>query len=226
MCKIIGMSDMPLEPDSLDMAAFTPDTYVSEVWQSDGGNHLEMMIVTACWPRADIDLAKVRFCAATDVICEMLEEAAVQVGCLLGDDARIHLLNQQFRGKDSATNVLSFPAFGFEDGGGPEGGETNSTAEVQILGEVAIARQTVIAEAQFEAKTLGNHLTHLWVHGVLHLFGFDHETDSDAAAMEELETAILATLGIANPYSEFSPVLKNSTDDNLGPDGTIKRITS
>lgn len=104
---------------------------------------------------------------------------------LLTDDATLRDLNGRFRGKDRPTNVLSFPA--------PE------TASPH-LGDVALAYGVCAQEAREQGKTLAAHLTHLTAHGVLHLLGYDHETEAEAEAMEGLERAILARLGLADPY--------------------------
>jgi probable rRNA maturation factor len=102
---------------------------------------------------------------------------------LLADDARLKALNAQFRGKDKPTNVLSFPASGGD-----------------YLGDVAIAHGVAAREAVATTKTIHDHAVHLAVHGVLHLLGYDHETAREAQVMEPLEIAILAELGIADPY--------------------------
>ena len=120
--------------------------------------------------------------------------AAAPVSLLLSDDAALRRLNAEFRGRDTPTNVLSFPA------AAPPG------VAVPILGDIALAFETCAREAAEEGKPLGDHMTHLVVHGVLHLLGFDHETDAAAAAMEALETRVLAGLGIADPYrAEAAP---------------------
>ena len=104
---------------------------------------------------------------------------------LLADDARLKTLNRDFRGKNKPTNVLSFPS---EDPG--------------YLGDIALAFGVTEKEAKAGGKRFADHAAHLVVHGVLHLMGYDHETDAEALRMEPLETAILATLGIADPYRE------------------------
>jgi probable rRNA maturation factor len=111
-----------------------------------------------------------------------------EISLLLTDDAQVRELNSRFRGKDKPTNVLSFPSNESNDG-------------VRFLGDIAIAFETVEREARAEGKTLEANLSHLVVHGVLHLLGFDHENDRDAEKMERLETEILATLGFADPYA-------------------------
>jgi probable rRNA maturation factor len=116
------------------------------------------------------------------------EGATGSVAVLLGDDAAIAALNQQFRDKAGATNVLSFPPAGGAEG---QGG---------FLGDIALAAETIAAEANFQSKSFANHASHLVVHGFLHLLGYDHFSPEEAEAMEARERAILATLEIADPY--------------------------
>ena len=117
-------------------------------------------------------------------------EAAV----VLTDDARVRLLNRDYRNKDHATNVLSFPAFEADD-------MARLPANAPLfLGDVVIALETAVAEARAETKTVADHLSHLVVHGMLHLIGHDHETDDEAAIMERLEVDVLGQLGVADPY--------------------------
>lgn len=108
------------------------------------------------------------------------------VTVLLTDDATVRDLNHRFRGKDSVTNVLSFPA--------PENRERH-------LGDVALAFGICAREAEEQGKPLAHHLQHLVAHGVLHLVGYDHETDAEAEQMEGLERVILAGLGVPDPYT-------------------------
>lgn len=105
---------------------------------------------------------------------------------LLTDDAAQHALNLQFRSKDSSTNVLSFPA--------PENPEDH-------LGDISLAFEVCAAEARDQAKSFAHHLQHLVAHGVLHLVGYDHETDAEALEMEGLERQVLAGLGVPDPYA-------------------------
>jgi probable rRNA maturation factor len=112
------------------------------------------------------------------------------VAVLLTDDAAVRRLNAQWRGLDKPTNVLSFP---------PAPG-TDSPHETKSLGDVAIAYETTAREAESEDKRFADHLAHLAIHGFLHLLGYDHESDTQAAEMEQLERVILARLGISDPY--------------------------
>jgi probable rRNA maturation factor len=113
-----------------------------------------------------------------------------EASVVLGDDALVRALNQSYRGKDKPTNVLSFP---FQV---PPGGAHNG-----ILGDVVLAAETVAREAAERGIPPVHHLQHLVIHGLLHLLGFEHETDAAAENMERLETEILATLAIADPYA-------------------------
>jgi probable rRNA maturation factor len=116
--------------------------------------------------------------------------ADVQVALNFADDETLARLNAQWRGKPKPTNVLSFPA-------GP--GMTPPDAPV-FLGDVILAAGVTRAEAQEQGKSWEDHITHLIIHGVLHLAGHDHETEDEASAMEALEIRAMAALGLANPY--------------------------
>jgi probable rRNA maturation factor len=129
--------------------------------------------------------------------------AGRDVAILLTSDDAIAALNAQYRGQDKPTNVLSFPA--------PALPPSIAFAEEEQppLGDIAIAYETVMREAAREAKPPIFHLAHLTVHGLLHLAGFDHETDAEAEHMEATERDILASIGIPNPYptSDEPPAL-------------------
>lgn len=122
----------------------------------------------------------------------------VEVAVRLTDDAEVHALNRDFRGKDKPTNVLSFPqvqADLLESLANSDDGEI-------LLGDIVLARETCAREAMEKKVSLIDHATHLIVHGTLHLVGYDHMDDVSAAAMEALEVKALASLGIANPYAD------------------------
>jgi len=115
---------------------------------------------------------------------------------LLADDKTLRRLNRHFRGKNKATNVLSFP-------GSPLDGRTAgrfASAAAPYAGDIAIAHGVTKLEAKAAGKKFADHAAHLVVHGVLHLAGYDHERPKDAKVMEPLEVKILARLGIADPY--------------------------
>ncbi|MEJ1159652.1 rRNA maturation RNase YbeY [Prosthecomicrobium sp. N25] len=119
--------------------------------------------------------------------------AGAEVSVVLTDDARIRVLNRDFRGFDKPTNVLSFPGSDEDEDLGP------------LLGDIVVARETAAREALDEGRPLAHHVSHLIVHGLLHLVGYDHEEEADAEAMERLETRILAGLGIPDPYAGTVP---------------------
>jgi probable rRNA maturation factor len=133
---------------------------------------------------------------AEDIVRKAVAEAAAAVSTTAGelaivltDDSSIRALNREWRDKDAATNVLSFPL--------PAG---SASGTVKLLGDIVIAYETTAHEAEAEGKPLQNHLAHLAVHGFLHLVGYDHETDQEADAMESLEAVILSRLGVPNPH--------------------------
>lgn len=124
--------------------------------------------------------------------------------CVMGcDDARIAELNGEFRAKGQPTNVLSWPSEerGSEFAGeAPEPPEPGTADDPTALGDIALAWDTCAREALEQGKTMQDHVTHLIVHGLLHLLGYDHEDDDDAELMESTETRILGQLGVADPY--------------------------
>jgi probable rRNA maturation factor len=123
--------------------------------------------------------------------------ARAEISVLLSDDATVRRLNAAYRGKDRATNVLSFPTFDRILEAAPE----QLPCGPVPLGDVVLALETVRAEAVAGAKPLSSHVSHLVVHGCLHLLGYDHEDHEDALRMEALERSILGQLGIADPYA-------------------------
>lgn len=121
----------------------------------------------------------------------------VEVAVRLTDDEEIQRLNRDFRGKDKPTNVLSFPMHEPDDISDVLGSEGMDV----LLGDIAVALETVLREAEEKSIRMEDHVMHLVVHGTLHLLGMDHQHDAEANAMEDLETRILARLGIADPYA-------------------------
>lgn len=122
--------------------------------------------------------------------------AVGELAVVLTDDAAIRALNRDWRCKDTTTNVLSFPA------NEPRG----ARGIPRLLGDIVIAYETTEREARAERKLFAHHLAHLAVHGFLHLAGYDHVADEEAAAMERLETAILARLDVPDPYIARSAI--------------------
>lgn len=145
---------------------------------------IEVEIEAEAWTGQLADAEALVIAAAEAALKGAKAEGGIVV--LLADDAAIHELNQQFRDKDQATNVLSFPA-----AENPE----------HHLGDVALAFETCLREAKDQSKPLAHHLQHLVTHGVLHLLGYDHITDAEADQMEGLERIVLAGLGIPDPYA-------------------------
>ena len=121
-----------------------------------------------------------------------LRKSTGELALTFGDDATLRTLNSRYRGKDKPTNVLSF--------GSPEDWNGAAPDQPCPLGDVILARETVLREARQQGKTPADHATHLVIHGVLHLLGHDHTRSADARKMEAIETDILARLGIADPY--------------------------
>lgn len=147
-------------------------------------------------PKASAIIRKAVRAAATATSTPQAELAIV-----LTDDSAIHALNRDWRGHDAPTNVLSFPAV---QPSGASGRKLRSRAQTRPapLGDIVIAYETVAREAKHEGKPFRNHLSHLAIHGFLHLIGYDHETNRDAKEMETLETGILAGIGVPDPYAD------------------------
>jgi probable rRNA maturation factor len=158
----------------------------------------EVLVVADSWqtePDAEAVIHRA-IAAAAEIADADIGEAELAV--MLTDDAGIRTLNNNWRGIDKPTNVLSFPALQPTGPSGPDDAP-------RMLGDIAIAYDTTRREADEEQKPFDHHLSHLAVHGFLHLIGYDHEKDDDAEAMEALEREILAQLGIPDPYADRSP---------------------
>jgi probable rRNA maturation factor len=156
------------------------------------GIAIDLTVEAGDWPakrslrtlvRKAVDAALGEIGASLDAPCEL--------GVVFTDDVRIQALNAAWRGKDKPTNVLSFPAFPLAPG----------DRLPPMLGDVVLAAQTVAREADLEGKPLDHHITHLVIHGFLHLLGHDHENEGEADRMEALERAALARLAIPDPYA-------------------------
>jgi probable rRNA maturation factor len=144
---------------------------------------LDLRIEAAAWSDQISDLDAVCVRALTAGVAQAGAQGEVSV--LLTDDAEIQVLNRDWRGKDKPTDVLSFPA-----------------AEIDrpFLGDIAIAFETMQRDAASRKIALDQHLSHLLIHGLMHLLGHDHKDDTEAAEMEALEIAALASLGWPDPY--------------------------
>lgn len=145
---------------------------------------IDVEIEAEAWATALMDAEDLVRAAAQAALSHRSQTGGVAV--LLADDEMVRGLNAQFRRQDKPTNVLSFPA-----PKNPEG----------YLGDLALAYGVCAAEAAAQGKPLAAHLQHLTVHGVLHLLGYDHESDAEAETMEGLERDILAGLGVPDPYA-------------------------
>ena len=158
----------------------------------------DVLVVADCWqaePDAEAVVQRAIAAAAETVDADVGD---AELAVMLTDDAGIRTLNSNWRGIDKPTNVLSFPALQPTGPSGPDDAP-------RMLGDIAIAYQTTRKEADDEQKPFDHHLSHLAVHGFLHLIGYDHEKDDDAEAMEALEQRILAQLGIPDPYADRDP---------------------
>lgn len=129
-----------------------------------------------------------------------LPKGMIQLSILLTSDAEVRRLNKLWRGQDKPTNVLSFPADQITLGRQEKNKKSMVQSKPILLGDVVMARETVLREARSEKKTPRAHVSHLTVHGVLHLLGYDHEDSKAAKTMEKLERQVLASLKIADPY--------------------------
>lgn len=149
---------------------------------------IEVEVEDGAWTMALPQAAEVSERAGEAVLDEIAPSDGAEPGVavLLTSDEAVAELNQRFRGKAGPTNVLSFPA---------------SANPENHLGDIALAYGVCAREAAEQGKTLEQHLSHLVVHGVLHLLGYDHETDGEAEAMEALERSILESLGVPDPYA-------------------------
>lgn len=177
--KVTGTAATPPLADRLDLAVTVED----DRWREILGEDAERLVTP--------------FVLAALEAGEAPREA-VEIGIALADDERVRVLNRDYRGKDRPTNVLSFALTEGEEIPVPEGGPV-------MLGDLVLARETVLREAAEQGKAPRDHAAHLIVHGVLHLLGYDHLTDADALLMERTEAAVLARFGLADPYAEDGP---------------------
>ena len=151
---------------------------------------IDLSVEAGDWPD-EAALTRLVDRAVSAAFAETSAAGPSELSIVFSDDAHIRTLNAGWRGKDKATNVLSFPAFPL-----PKGGKLPP-----MLGDIVLAAETVAREAALEEKPFENHITHLVIHGLLHLLGYDHETDAEAEEMEAIERAALARLAIPDPYT-------------------------
>lgn len=163
---------------------------------------VETVVEHDAWARTGIETLANAACGATFGLLE-LDPAGFGVVVLACDDARIAALNAAFRDSARPTNVLSWPS---QDRAAPRPGtrparpRPGPAGDPAHLGDIAIAWETCLREAEEAGRPLRDHVLHLLVHGCLHLLGYDHQREADAALMEGLETRILASLGVPDPY--------------------------
>ena len=181
--------DSALEPDSPE-----DNQFLSDEWTSEAGALIEVSIDPFSWHNPLIADLKKRGPVMLDHIASRLSLDPQIVSLLLCNDVDMHSMNFLHRGFDKSTNVLSFPAgddlYPNDDMPEMDGG----------IGDIAIAGETVMREAAEAGIAAGDHLLHLFTHGVLHLLGYDHIDDQMADEMEALEIALLGQMKIASPY--------------------------
>ena len=195
MTSEMNNGDAALEPDSPEV-----DQFLSDEWTSDAGALIEVSIDPSSWHTPLIEDLQKRGPVMLDHMASRLSLDPQMVSLLLCNDVDMRSMNFLHRGFDKSTNVLSFPAgddlYAGDDMPEMDGG----------IGDIAIAGETVMREAAEAGIPAGDHLLHLFTHGVLHLLGYDHIDDQMADEMEALEIALLGQMKIANPY----------LDDGLG----------
>tara|TARA_R110001599_G_scaffold55753_62_gene154545 strand:+ start:4813 stop:5397 length:585 start_codon:yes stop_codon:yes gene_type:complete len=160
--------------------------------QPDSIFDIAVSISSPAWEAVLPDAERLCVESALAVLGEATKPTELSI--VLSSDADVRILNRDYRGKDTATNVLSFPS-----------GLSADLSGTDMLGDVILAFETVSMEAARDGKSLEAHLRHLVVHGVLHLLGYDHETEDEATEMERREVEILGGFGISDPYT---PVLE------------------
>ena len=164
-------------------------------WHSPAGAMIEVSIDRNIWPELLIKEFQHIAPKIFDDILAAHDSPPANVSLCLCDDLQMQQINRRHRQIDRSTNVLSFPAYDMPRHHLYQGAQT-------LLGDIVIAAETVTLEAESLQIPVADHLMHLFVHGVLHLFGYDHIDDDTAEAMELLEIKFLANIGIANPYQD------------------------
>jgi probable rRNA maturation factor len=162
---------------------------------------VDVIVEAEGWQALDLEALAARAAEAT--LAQLRLPGPAEIALLATSDAAVARLNADFRGRPTPTNVLSWPARPLPSsapGAVPPRPEPDATGEL-FLGDIALAWETCAREAEEGGKPLSDHATHLIVHAILHLMGYDHICDEDAALMEGLETEILRSLGLPDPYS-------------------------
>ena len=179
------------DPDSPE-----PEQSGHAVWVTKDHHHFDHNIADPRW--AEPLNASQQTCSllADRMVRHLCSQATakMEISVLWTDDQQIAALNSQFRQKSGPTNILSFPS----------GEPVSWQADHLFFGDLVLGYETVTTEADDMGKPLSHHIAHLLLHGLLHLAGYDHIQDDEAAEMEALETSLLATIGIADPYREIS----------------------
>ena len=185
----VNSGDSALEPDSPE-----DNQFLSDEWMSEAGAVIEVSIDPSSWHSPLVADLKKRGPVMLDHIASRLSLDPQMVSLLLCNDVDMRSMNLQHRGFEKSTNVLSFPASDdlYLDDDMPEMDDG--------IGDIAIAGETVMREAAEAGIAEGDHLLHLFTHGVLHLLGYDHIDDQMADEMEALEIILLGQMKIANPY--------------------------
>ena len=181
-------SDTAPEPDSPG-----DDEISYSDWQSPAGAMIEVSIDRKIWPDVLVNSVQHTAPKIFDDILAAHDSPPASVSLRLCDDLQMRQINFQHRQIDTATNVLSFPAYDMRS-------HRLELGTPALLGDIVIAAETLTREAGALQIPVADHLMHLFVHGMLHLFGYDHIDDDMAETMESLEIEFLANIGIANPY--------------------------
>jgi probable rRNA maturation factor len=158
----------------------------------------EILVAADCWHNEPDAEAVIRHAIAAAAASVDADIGGAELAIMLTNDTGIRTLNRDWRGIDKPTNVLSFPARP------PTASKTGNAP--RMLGDIAIAYETLHREADRQGKPFNHHLSHLAIHGFLHLIGYDHEDNGDAEVMEAREAEILARLGIPDPYADREQV--------------------
>jgi probable rRNA maturation factor len=170
---------------------------MSRTAETARGVEIDLSLPCASWRRALPAVGALARAAAAAALAQSRKRTGrAELSLVLADDATVRALNARWRGKDAPTNVLAFAS-----------DEPPAAGKPVLLGDVVLAYETVAAEAEAQSKSLADHLRHLVIHGVLHILGYDHNAAAPAKRMEALETRILASLGVADPYRVREPVL-------------------